>query len=197
MAENRGLAKRMVPSDARASMTPANRFARIISGSRNVARTRPTTTQMVQRGQPPSGRDPVRRCLCPPGRAEAYRARLRRFVYHSGSTMEPVFAAAPFTMVANVTGQPSMSLPLHWTDDGLPMGLLFTASGIGDEALEITLSDPADPSRVLVRRSMRQMALSASGIRKGDHIVDPRTGQDARLGDEQRRVDPRVPLVVW
>ena len=46
----------------------------------------------------------------------------------------PVFEAAPYTMVANVTGQPSMSLPLHWTGDGLPMGLLFTASRIGDEA---------------------------------------------------------------
>jgi amidase len=45
----------------------------------------------------------------------------------------PVFEAAPFTMVANVTGQPSMSLPLHWTTDGLPMGMLFTAR-IGDEA---------------------------------------------------------------
>jgi amidase len=47
---------------------------------------------------------------------------------------EPVFEAAPFTMVANVTGQPSMSLPLHWTDDGLPMGMLFTAARIGDES---------------------------------------------------------------
>jgi amidase len=46
---------------------------------------------------------------------------------------EPVFEAAPYTMVANVTGQPSMSLPLHWTADGLPMGMLFTAR-IGDEA---------------------------------------------------------------
>ena len=45
----------------------------------------------------------------------------------------PVFEAAPYTMVANVTGQPSMSLPLHWTEDGLPMGMLFT-SRIGDEA---------------------------------------------------------------
>jgi amidase len=44
-----------------------------------------------------------------------------------------VFDAAPYTMVANVTGQASMSLPLHWTADGLPMGLLFTASRIGDE----------------------------------------------------------------
>ena len=46
---------------------------------------------------------------------------------------EPVFEASPYTMVANVTGQPSMSLPLHWTEDGLPMGMLFTAA-IGDEA---------------------------------------------------------------
>jgi amidase len=45
---------------------------------------------------------------------------------------EPVFEASPYTMVANATGQPSMSLPLHWTDDGLPMGMLFTA-GIGAE----------------------------------------------------------------
>jgi amidase len=44
-----------------------------------------------------------------------------------------VYAAAPYTMVANVTGQPSMSLPLHWTADGLPMGMLFTAR-TGDEA---------------------------------------------------------------
>ena len=44
-----------------------------------------------------------------------------------------VFDASPYTMVANVTGQPSMSLPLHWTEDGLPMGMLFNA-GIGDEA---------------------------------------------------------------
>ena len=45
----------------------------------------------------------------------------------------PAFEAAPYTMVANVTGQPSVSLPLHWTEDGLPMGMLFTAK-IGDEA---------------------------------------------------------------
>jgi amidase len=45
----------------------------------------------------------------------------------------PVFEAAPYTMVANVTGQPSLSLPLHWTEDGLPMGMLFTAM-TGDEA---------------------------------------------------------------
>jgi thiamine biosynthesis lipoprotein len=40
----------------------------------------------------------------------------------------------------------------------------------------LTLSDPAAPSRVLSRLSVRQTALGASGVRKKDHIRDPRTG---------------------
>ena len=36
------------------------------------------------------------------------------------------------------------------------------------------------PSRVLARLSVRQTALGASGLRKGDHIVDPRTGRPVR-----------------
>jgi thiamine biosynthesis lipoprotein len=43
----------------------------------------------------------------------------------------------------------------------------------------LTLSDPGEPSRVLARLSTRQAALGASGVRKGDHIVDPRTGVPA------------------
>jgi thiamine biosynthesis lipoprotein len=44
----------------------------------------------------------------------------------------------------------------------------------------LTLSDPLAPSHVLVRLAPRQTALSASGLRKGDHIVDPRTGDRVR-----------------
>jgi len=44
----------------------------------------------------------------------------------------------------------------------------------------LTLSDPRQPSRVFCRLSMRQAALSASGVRKGDHIRDPRTGAPVR-----------------
>jgi thiamine biosynthesis lipoprotein len=44
----------------------------------------------------------------------------------------------------------------------------------------LTLSDPREPSQVFCRLSMRQAALSASGVRKGEHILDPRTGEPAR-----------------
>jgi len=46
----------------------------------------------------------------------------------------------------------------------------------GHEGWPLTLSDPGVPSRVLARLSVRQTALGASGLRKGDHIVDPRSG---------------------
>ena len=50
----------------------------------------------------------------------------------------------------------------------------------GCDGWPLTLSDPGAPSQVLARLSARQTALGASGVRKGDHIVDPRTGEAAR-----------------
>jgi FAD:protein FMN transferase len=44
----------------------------------------------------------------------------------------------------------------------------------------LSVSDPAAPSSVLARLSVRQTALGASGLRKGPHILDPRTGEPAR-----------------
>ena len=50
----------------------------------------------------------------------------------------------------------------------------------GDDGWPLTLSDPSAPSRVLQHLSASQMALGASGLRKGDHIVDPRTQTSVR-----------------
>jgi FAD:protein FMN transferase len=44
----------------------------------------------------------------------------------------------------------------------------------------LTLSDPGGRAGVLVRLSVRQTALGASGTRRTDHIVDPRTGKPVR-----------------
>jgi FAD:protein FMN transferase len=50
-----------------------------------------------------------------------------------------------------------------------------------EEGWPLTLSAPgSEVDRVLSRISARRLAFSASGVRKGDHIVDPRSGRPAR-----------------
>ena len=38
-----------------------------------------------------------------------------------------------FTSLYNITGQPAMSVPLHWTASDIPIGVMF-AGRMGDEA---------------------------------------------------------------
>ncbi|MDQ3734910.1 MAG: amidase [Actinomycetota bacterium] len=46
---------------------------------------------------------------------------------------------APYTAVYNMTGQPAVSVPLYWTEDGLPIGSMLVGRP-GDEATLIALS---------------------------------------------------------
>lgn len=52
---------------------------------------------------------------------------------------EPILNYVAFTPLENATGQPAISLPLHWTPDGLPVGLHFAAR-VGEEATLIRLA---------------------------------------------------------
>jgi amidase len=45
----------------------------------------------------------------------------------------------PYTQLANLTGRPAISLPLHWTADSLPLGVQFVAP-LGGESLLIRLA---------------------------------------------------------
>jgi amidase len=48
-------------------------------------------------------------------------------------------AWVPYTQLANVTGRPAISLPLHWTADNLPLGVQFVGP-LGGEPLLIKLA---------------------------------------------------------
>jgi amidase/6-aminohexanoate-cyclic-dimer hydrolase len=49
-----------------------------------------------------------------------------------------VFAYSPFCATFNASGQPAASVPLHWTADGLPVGVHFAAA-FGQDATLIAL----------------------------------------------------------
>jgi len=51
------------------------------------------------------------------------------------SVSKPQLLKVPFTQLANITGQPAMSVPLYWNDEGLPIGTQFVAARMQDELL--------------------------------------------------------------
>jgi amidase len=74
---------------------------------------------------------------------------LGRLLKASGLTdrmAETNLSRTPFTQLANMTGQPAMSLPLHWAADGLPIGVQFMAP-FGDEATLFRLAAQLEKER--------------------------------------------------
>ncbi|HEV7351119.1 amidase [Telluribacter sp.] len=52
---------------------------------------------------------------------------------------ERTFSYIPYTTMANITGQPSMAVPMHWTEKNLPIGVMFTGR-MGEEDLMFRLA---------------------------------------------------------
>lgn len=52
----------------------------------------------------------------------------------------------PYTAIYNVTGQPSMSVPLHWSADGLPIGVMFSGR-FGDDAMLLRLASQLEKAK--------------------------------------------------
>lgn len=81
--------------------------------------------------------------------ALAARAGLGRYLRYGPlleQAAERTFAFIPFTPVWNVTGQPAASLPVHWTPDGLPVGVQAVAR-FGDEATLFALAAQIEEAR--------------------------------------------------
>lgn len=57
----------------------------------------------------------------------------------------------PYTPIANMTGQPSMNVPLHWSKEGLPIGVMFTAK-MGDEATLFRLASQLEQAQPWKRK---------------------------------------------
>ena len=63
-----------------------------------------------------------------------------------GREAAKMFEYIPFTPLFNVTGQPAMSVPLHWNAAGLPIGLQFVGR-LGEDATLIRLAAQLERGR--------------------------------------------------
>ena len=57
----------------------------------------------------------------------------------------------PFTSLYNVSGQPSVNVPLHWSESGLPIGSMLTGR-MGAEGTLLSLSAQLERARPWAHR---------------------------------------------
>lgn len=92
-----------------------------------------------------------------------------RLVHRSGLVdqlaMESL-ARTPFTQLANLTGTPAMSVPLHWTAEGLPVGVHFGAAH-GNEGILLQLAAQLEAALPWWSQYDRLEQLQAAVARQG------------------------------
>lgn len=57
----------------------------------------------------------------------------------------------PYTQLSNLTGRPAINVPVHWTDDGLPLGVQFNGA-LGSEGPLLQLAAQLEEARPWIDR---------------------------------------------
>lgn len=87
-------------------------------------------------------------------------------------------AFSPFTCLYNITGRPAVSLPLHWTGGGLPVGVML-AGRRGEDDLLFSLASQLERARPWAHRRPSLTTATTS------HNVHIETDHKAAIGGEQ------------
>ncbi|MET8546696.1 amidase family protein, partial [Kitasatospora sp. NPDC004799] len=148
-----------VPPEREEQLLPLTRWLRTLGGEHDAARLHAATTALAA----------TARTLC--HRYDRYDAVLSPTTDQPplpvGALVDPdapertfarMLAATPRTPLANLTGQPSISLPLHWTPDGLPIGVMLTAR-LHEEGLLLSLGAQLERARPWHHHAARQSAV--------------------------------------
>ncbi|CAI8801508.1 amidase [Pseudomonas sp. NPDC087626] len=107
----------------------------------------PLTHQAVQM---PRAEERLLQLLLTSG-ALAVLARLGMMEKQLGELSRQNLAFVPFTQLANLTGTPAISVPLFWTEQGLPLGVQFIAA-FGNEALLLQVAAQLEQAQPWLQR---------------------------------------------
>lgn len=92
------------------------------------------------------------------------RARLGRVARWTGlveAVIDDNLGRTPYTQLANITGRPAISLPLHWTEENMPLGVQFVAP-LGGERMLLALAAELERARPWANREAPFLSSSAA-----------------------------------